>query len=305
MSITISEEDQKKLIEVMRSFGNPFARSLAVCMMNANDTDLQKLIDAFPDYTRHYCAFAGILFEESQNVKGQNIDFVKAGSSVNILELDDLPVQVLIEGNTAGTLDTSETQLEYLMDVLQRRMNEGIPMNEETMAEDLYEKLEAISVQYTRSIDVSDDILNNNPKRRQEVMQNMLEEAKGPNSEPRAFTAEDVRDKLYKVLKALSDKAAERIQMGDTHVSNALEDMIGEILAIFDGTLPESDLPAMNIFIVSHDHEHKFDQASLFNWYVLGMVINMDCSLSEEWDWELADLGMAKLVGKDDKRTDK
>lgn len=53
-----------KMVRAMRIFGGSFVEALAECFLRADQYNLQKLIDAFPEYVKQYTEMAKRLEED-------------------------------------------------------------------------------------------------------------------------------------------------------------------------------------------------------------------------------------------------
>jgi len=57
--------DTMKVIDAMENYGGSFVRALSACIRSADDANIQKLHDAFPEYWGKYCKLAGISENET------------------------------------------------------------------------------------------------------------------------------------------------------------------------------------------------------------------------------------------------
>ena len=93
--------------------------------------------------------------------------------------------------------------------------------------------------------------------------------------EPRAKTAEEVRDELMKTIKGLAKDWAD--VPGKTPQERC-DGVALSILAIIDGA--DIVLPAMDITLSPHPLDKHFCRSDGKNWYEPGMIINI-CQMHE------------------------
>ena len=96
-------------------------------------------------------------------------------------------------------------------------------------------------------------------------------------AEPRAYTADEVRQQLLDHMRAISRYWAKQ---PDQTVAEKCDGLCFSILNIFDGT--SMGLPAMDISLSPHEDDKEFNRSEGDNWYEPGQVIN-DCMMHEEW----------------------
>ncbi len=95
-------------------------------------------------------------------------------------------------------------------------------------------------------------------------------------TEPRAYTAEEVREQFLGQMRALAHYWS---GVGGTE-REMLDGLCFSILNIFDGT--SMALPAMDLVLRPHADDMEFHKAEGDNWYEPGQVIN-DTMMHEEF----------------------
>lgn len=95
-------------------------------------------------------------------------------------------------------------------------------------------------------------------------------------SQPRAKTAEEVREEFLEYIHGVSKYWAEQENL--THQERC-DGLAFSILNIFDGT---TALPAMDIRLAPHPDDKDFHETQGEDWYEPEMFIN-DCMLHELW----------------------
>jgi hypothetical protein len=97
-------------------------------------------------------------------------------------------------------------------------------------------------------------------------------------SAPRAYTAEEARDRFLDYLRTIAHYWAGPMPTERT-VQERLDGLAFSILAAIDGCSPE--LPALDISLSPHPDDKAYCESGGENWFELGMVINADCHLHE------------------------
>ena len=54
----MTQDEKLEMIAMMRVYGGSFVQALAECFMRADANNLQKLINAFPEYVEEYQGWA-------------------------------------------------------------------------------------------------------------------------------------------------------------------------------------------------------------------------------------------------------
>ncbi len=93
--------------------------------------------------------------------------------------------------------------------------------------------------------------------------------------EPRAFTAEEVRQEFLDEIRGLAAYWETCPSLGG--LKGRLEGLAFSILNIFDGT---SNFPAVDLVLKPHPDDKEFHRAEGEDWYEPGMMFN-DCHLHE------------------------
>jgi hypothetical protein len=99
------------------------------------------------------------------------------------------------------------------------------------------------------------------------------------DTEPRAFTADEVRKDFLDQLRHL-------VFYWDTQVDRQtqrerMEGLVFSILNIFDGTA--GGMCAMDISLSPHPDDAEYQRENGDNWFEEGMVINKSAMMHEEW----------------------
>ena len=94
-------------------------------------------------------------------------------------------------------------------------------------------------------------------------------------SKPRAFTAEEVRDKFLHQVRGLAKYWAE---LPGKTPQERTDGMAFSMLNIFDGST--MSLPGLDISLAPHPEDRPYLKAQGENWFKKGQVIN-DCMLHE------------------------
>ena len=97
-------------------------------------------------------------------------------------------------------------------------------------------------------------------------------------SEPRAYTEEEVREKLLNHFRALSKYWATLDR--PRSIQERCDGLVFSILSIFDGS--SADLPAFDISPAPHPSDKQYYIDNDENWYEKGMIIN-ECQMHEQW----------------------
>lgn len=66
----IDKAEYWDMIQAMQTYGGGFVNSLAECMVHADNTNFQKLLDTFPEYVKQYQEMAGNSVELHDNSQG-------------------------------------------------------------------------------------------------------------------------------------------------------------------------------------------------------------------------------------------